>query len=174
MAIASEAAQFAMTTDDLSPGMRMLPEPLPVLPNPTSAGLTRVAEVLRSRDELWLSVAHSLIDGGSAAPTRIASLAGWEAWLHVWPAGSSSGWHRHEGPAASVVVSGHLRELRDTGAPGATGSSGAGRHALVNDSAEPAVTLHVYALASPYSGRAEAHRCRPARDVAARAAKEAS
>jgi hypothetical protein len=174
MTIAFETAHFATAPGGSPSGERVLPEPLPALLKPTRAGLARVAEVLLTRDELWLPVARALIDGGNVTPTRIASLGGWEAWLHVWPAGSSSGWHRHDGPSASAVVSGHLRELRDTGAPGATGSSGAGRHALVNDSVEQAVTLHVYALGSPHSGRAEAHRCRPAREVVARSVKEAS
>lgn len=136
---------------------------LPQLWRPTAAGLSRVADALMARRDLWLHIARGLADADPAAPTRIAALSGWEAWLHVWPAGASSGWHRHAGPTATAVVAGRLRELRDTGSPGPTGSAGAGRHALVNDAPEPAVTLQVYGPEKPFSARAQALLCRPAR-----------
>jgi hypothetical protein len=166
MTIVSETADF-VTVHAYSPSGAGVLEPLPVLRNPSSAGLARVTEVLLTRVELWRPLARGLVETASATPTRIAGLSGWEAWLHLWPAGSTSGWHRHAGPTASAVVLGHLSELRDAGGPGATGASGAGRHTLRNDSPEAAVTLHVYALASPFSGRAEADRCRPLGDATA-------
>lgn len=141
------------------------PSALPALINPGIAGLRRVAEVLVTRQELWLPLAGRVLDDGCAAPTRVAGLAGWEAWLHVWPAGASTAWHRHHGPVAAALISGELRELRDQ-RPRASGSSPHGsrphgRHALVNDGDTAAVTLNVYALPSPLAGRSEAQLCRP-------------
>jgi hypothetical protein len=174
MVTARESVHFVMNHVDLSLPGQGRPGALPVLPRATQAGLARVATLLVTRQELWSPLAQRLLEGGGTVPTRIAALDGWEAWLHVWPAGSSSGWHPHTGPTAAAVLQGQVREERAGSTPDATGRTGARRHAVFNDTAEPAVTLHVYGLPTPYSGRDEAVRCRPSRERMALAAREAS
>jgi hypothetical protein len=175
MATVRESVHFVMNHEDLPfPSGKARPGSLPVLPHATQAGLDRVASLLVTRQGLWSPLAQRLLEGDGAAATRIASLGGWEAWLHVWPPGSSSVWHRHAGPTTSAVLMGQVRESRAGGTPDATGRTGARRHALLNETAEPAVTLHVYGLATPYSGRDEAARCRPTSGRLAMSAREAS
>ena len=147
---------------------------LPALASPGRSGLRRVAELLITRQVLWQPLAEALLDDECPAPTRVAGLAGWEAWLHVWPAGASTPWHRHQGPVASALVRGELRELRDQRPRDASGSSPHVRHALVNDADVPAVTLNVYALRTPLAGRSEARLCRPAPWSAGQRVEEAS
>ncbi|MFE0704787.1 cysteine dioxygenase [Streptomyces sp. NPDC058872] len=75
---------------------------------------------------------------------------GYEVWLLSWVPGQGSGLHDH-GPSSGVltVLEGELTERTDRGAR--TLGAGAQRvfapgyvHEVVNDSLEPAVSLHVY------------------------------
>ena len=95
---------------------------------------------------------------------------GWDAWLIGWPAGSTTGWHDHQGSAGAMFVArGTLTEFSLPGgltstevrtrrigaargrAPGANfptnvRSFGPNHiHHVVNEYDEPAYSIHVYA-----------------------------
>ncbi|MFB8212405.1 MULTISPECIES: cysteine dioxygenase family protein [unclassified Streptomyces] len=81
---------------------------------------------------------------------RLRTGPGYEVWLLSWVPGQSSGLHDH-GPSSGVltVLDGELTERTDRGKR--TLGAGAQRvfapgyvHEVVNDSLEPAVSLHVY------------------------------
>ncbi|MFI8522733.1 cysteine dioxygenase [Streptomyces sp. NPDC085481] len=81
---------------------------------------------------------------------RLRTGPGYEIWLLSWLPGQSSGRHDH-GPSSGVltVLEGELTERTQRGAHAL--GSGAQRvfapgyvHEVVNDSLEPAVSLHVY------------------------------
>lgn len=81
---------------------------------------------------------------------RLLSLPGYDVWLLSWIPGQGSGLHDH-GPSSGVltVLDGELTERTDRGKR--TLGSGAQRvfapgyaHEVVNDSLEPAVSLHIY------------------------------
>ncbi|MFJ8664097.1 cysteine dioxygenase [Streptomyces sp. NPDC093795] len=89
---------------------------------------------------------------------RLRTGPGYEVWLLSWVPGQGSGLHDH-GVSSGVltVLAGELTERADRGAGGSAGRSartlapGAQRvfapgyvHEVVNDSLEPAVSLHVY------------------------------
>ncbi|MBA4866453.1 cysteine dioxygenase family protein [Streptomyces sp. PSKA54] len=81
---------------------------------------------------------------------RLRTGPGYEVWLLSWVPGQGSGLHDH-GPSSGVltVLGGQLTERTDRG----TRALGAGAqrvfapgyvHEVVNDSLEPAVSLHIY------------------------------
>ncbi|MEU1472344.1 cysteine dioxygenase family protein [Streptomyces sp. NPDC005761] len=81
---------------------------------------------------------------------RLRTGPGYEVWLLSWVPGQGSGLHDH-GPSSGVltVLDGELTERTDRGQR--TLDAGAQRvfapgyiHEVVNDSLEPAVSLHVY------------------------------
>ncbi|MFF2573986.1 cysteine dioxygenase [Streptomyces sp. NPDC058084] len=81
---------------------------------------------------------------------RLRTGPGYEVWLLSWLPGQGSGHHDH-GPSSGVLtlLEGELTERTDSGAGKIT--AGAQRvfapgyaHEVVNDSLEPAVSLHVY------------------------------
>ncbi|WP_405937027.1 cysteine dioxygenase family protein [Streptomyces sp. NBC_00726] len=81
---------------------------------------------------------------------RLRTCPGYEVWLLSWVPGQGSGLHDH-GPSSGVltVLDGELTERTDRGKR--TLGAGAQRvfapgyvHEVVNDSLEPAVSLHVY------------------------------
>ncbi|MGW0122424.1 cysteine dioxygenase [Streptomyces sp. NPDC003327] len=81
---------------------------------------------------------------------RLRTGPGYEVWLLSWVPGQGSGLHDH-GPSSGVltVLEGELTERTDRGVRKLSG--GAQRafapgyvHEVVNDSLEPAVSLHVY------------------------------
>lgn len=81
---------------------------------------------------------------------RLRTGPGYEVWLLSWVPGQGSGLHDH-GPSSGVltVLDGELTERTDRGKR--TLGAGAQRvfapgyvHEVVNDSLEPAVSLHVY------------------------------
>ncbi|NEC07031.1 cysteine dioxygenase family protein [Streptomyces sp. SID7909] len=81
---------------------------------------------------------------------RLRTGPGYEVWLLSWVPGQGSGLHDH-GPSSGVltVLDGELTERTDQGKR--TLGAGAQRvfapgyvHEVVNDSLEPAVSLHVY------------------------------
>lgn len=85
---------------------------------------------------------------------RLQTGPGYEVWLLSWLPGQSSGLHDHGGSSGVLtVLRGALRE-RALGSHGETvrGLAGGGQrafapgyvHEVVNDSLEPAVSLHVY------------------------------
>ncbi|MFF9349645.1 cysteine dioxygenase [Streptomyces sp. NPDC014734] len=86
---------------------------------------------------------------GSAPAGRAAPL-GYEIWLLSWVPGQGSGRHDH-GPSSGLltVLDGRLTEHSARGtrilAPGAQRVFAPGyTHEVVNDSLEPAVSLHIY------------------------------
>ncbi|MFJ5096939.1 cysteine dioxygenase [Streptomyces sp. NPDC088557] len=81
---------------------------------------------------------------------RLRTGPGYEVWLLSWVPGQGSGGHDH-GPSSGVltVLAGELTERTDRGArtltPGGERVFAPGYvHEVVNDSLEPAVSLHVY------------------------------
>lgn len=111
---------------------------------------------------------------------RLRTGPGYEVWLLSWVPGQGSGAHGH-GPSSGVltVLEGELTERNDRG----TRKLGAGAqyvsvpghvHEVVNDSLEPAVSLHVYfpgltempmyeaTAQAPARAAAEAHAQAPA------------
>ncbi|WP_327259177.1 MULTISPECIES: cysteine dioxygenase [unclassified Streptomyces] len=101
--------------------------------------------------------------GSAAGQTPL----GYEVWLLSWVPGQGSGRHDH-GPSSGVltVLDGRLTEHTERGtrtlAPGAQRVFAPGYvHEVVNDSIEPAVSLHIY-----YPGLTEmpmhAAQCAPA------------
>jgi hypothetical protein len=119
----------------------------------TGAALARVAEVLATRERLWVPLVQRVLGDGCPATTRVAAAEIWEAWLQVWPAGGAAAWHAHERASAHVVLAGALHESRDA----------QGRHRLVAEPGGMAASLHVYAPVGFGAGRAEAQLCRPTR-----------
>ncbi|MFD4138987.1 MULTISPECIES: cysteine dioxygenase [unclassified Streptomyces] len=102
---------------------------------------------------------------------RLRTGPGYEIWLLSWVPGQGSGLHDH-GPSSGVltVLDGELTERTDRSGRGERSlTAGAQRvfapgyvHEVVNDSLEPAVSLHVY-----YPGLTEMpmHAARCAQDV---------
>ncbi|MEW2632676.1 cysteine dioxygenase family protein [Streptomyces sp. NPDC048389] len=81
---------------------------------------------------------------------RLHTGPGYEVWLLSWVPGQGSGLHDH-GPSSGVltVLQGELTERTERGerslAPGSQRVFAPGyAHEVVNDSLEPAVSLHVY------------------------------
>ncbi|MFI0938021.1 cysteine dioxygenase [Streptomyces sp. NPDC021020] len=131
-----------------------LPHLLPPVPqHPATvadfAGLARAVAADRAQ---WEPLVR--YDATTRWYARLRTGPGYEVWLLSWLPGQGSGLHDH-GPSSGVltVLAGSLRES----ARGATGAAvrvlGAGAqrafapgyvHEVVNDSLEPAVSLHVY------------------------------
>ncbi|MFJ6633729.1 cysteine dioxygenase [Streptomyces sp. NPDC091376] len=100
---------------------------------------------------------------------RLRTGPGYEVWLLSWVPGQGSGLHDH-GPSSGVltVLDGELTERTATGAerslaPGAQRVFAPGYvHEVVNDSLEPAVSLHIYFPGLTEMPMHTAH-CSPAR-----------
>lgn len=131
-------------------------QPLPVLLESTPAALAQLACVLATRVELWRPVLQ--LDPDRRWYARVAGGEGWEAWLHTWLPGQTTGPHRHDGAAgAFTVLSGELEERL----PRAGGGSRRYRspdvrafdrdheHELVGTGSGAAASLHVYAPPLP-------------------------
>jgi predicted metal-dependent enzyme (double-stranded beta helix superfamily) len=131
-----------------------LPHLLPPVPQHPGtvaefAGLARAIAADRAR---WAPVVR--YDTASRWYSRLHTGPGYEVWLLSWLPGQGSGPHDH-GRSSGVltVLDGELREHARTarGEARRTLSRGAQRvfapgyvHEVVNDSLEPAVSLHVY------------------------------
>lgn len=109
------------------------------------AGLARSIGADRSR---WAPLVR--YDATTRWYHRLLSLPGYDVWLLSWVPGQGSGLHDH-GLSSGVltVLDGELTERTDRGQR--TLGSGAQRvfapgyvHEVVNDSLEPAVSLHIY------------------------------
>ncbi|OKK11301.1 cysteine dioxygenase family protein [Streptomyces sp. NBC_00341] len=109
------------------------------------AGLARSIADDRSR---WAPLVQ--YDATTRWYHRLLSRPGYDVWLLSWIPGQGSGLHDH-GPSSGVltVLDGELTERTDRGKR--TLGSGAQRvfapgyaHEVVNDSLEPAVSLHIY------------------------------
>jgi quercetin dioxygenase-like cupin family protein len=139
-----------------------------VPPAPGSAdGLAAVALALAARPRLWRPLVRFDTEDRyyTRLPARLdASIEtpadGFEAWLLTWLPGQRTGWHDHGGSAGAVtVVVGELAESTLAGSeidpvrrrrltPGDVRPFGRNhRHEMLNASAAPAVSLHVYAPA---------------------------
>jgi quercetin dioxygenase-like cupin family protein len=88
---------------------------------------------------------------------RLADEPAYDAWLIAWPRGSGLGLHDHGGSCAAVLVvdgelveryvtGGHRHDVRTrTVGAGELVTFGAGHvHALHNDAADEALSVHVY------------------------------
>lgn len=131
-----------------------LPHLLPPVPQHPStvaefAGLARSIAADRAR---WAPLVR--YDATTRWYARLQTGPGYEVWLLSWLPGQSSGLHDH-GRSSGVltVLQGELREraLTARGETGRALAAGAQRafapgyvHEVVNDSLEPAVSLHVY------------------------------
>ncbi|MFE4874397.1 cysteine dioxygenase [Streptomyces sp. NPDC056682] len=121
----------------------------PARPHPVTvaefAGLARSIAADRSQ---WAHLVQ--YDATSRWYHRLRTGPGYEVWLLSWVPGQGSGAHDH-GASSGVltVLDGELTERTERGA--GTLTSGSQRvfapgyvHEVVNDSLEPAVSLHVY------------------------------
>jgi hypothetical protein len=164
-----------------------LPHLLPPVPQHPStvaefAGLARSIAADRAR---WAPLVH--YDATTRWYARLATGPGYEVWLLSWLPGQSSGLHDH-GSSSGVLtlLQGALRErtLASDGSGGSGGETtraltvGAQRafapgyvHEVVNDSLEPAVSLHVYfpglTEMTPHGCTASAPRTHASRAAAA-------
>lgn len=134
-----------------------LPHLLPPVPQHpgTVAEFAGLARTLAADRAHWAPLVR--YDATSRWYTRLRKGPGYEVWLLSWLPGQSSGLHDHGGSSAVLTVLDgtlHERSLTRAGDGGETRRSlspGAQRafapgyvHEVVNDSLEPAVSLHVY------------------------------
>ncbi|WP_031068325.1 cysteine dioxygenase [Streptomyces sp. NRRL S-118] len=109
------------------------------------AGLARSIAADRAR---WAPLVQ--YDATSRWYHRLRTGPGYEVWLLSWVPGQGTGLHDHGGSSGVLtVLEGRLTERTDRGArklsPGAQRVFAPGyAHEVVNDSLEPAVSLHVY------------------------------
>jgi quercetin dioxygenase-like cupin family protein len=114
----------------------------------TVAGFAGLARAIAADREQWAP--HVQYDATTRWYHRLRTGPGYEVWLLSWVPGQGSGAHDH-GTSSGVltVLQGELTERNDKGArtlgAGAQYVSVPGHvHEVVNDSLEPAVSLHVY------------------------------
>ncbi|GAA2414715.1 cysteine dioxygenase family protein [Streptomyces glaucosporus] len=121
--------------------------PVPAHPS-TVAGFAGLARTIAADRAAWTPLVR--YDATTRWYHRLRTGPGYEVWLLSWLPGQGSGHHDH-GPSSGVltVLDGELTE-RSAGRVRALGS-GAQRvfapgyaHEVVNDTLEPAVSLHVY------------------------------
>ncbi|SED49452.1 Cysteine dioxygenase type I [Streptomyces sp. 2131.1] len=114
----------------------------------TVAEFVGLARTIAADRDLWAPLVQ--YDATSRWYHRLRKGPGYEVWLLSWVPGQGSGLHDH-GPSSGVltVLDGELTERTDRGKR--TLGAGAQRvfapgylHDVVNDSLEPAVSLHVY------------------------------
>ncbi|MEU5824498.1 cysteine dioxygenase family protein [Streptomyces sp. NPDC047803] len=114
----------------------------------TVAEFVGLARTIAADRGLWAPLVQ--YDATSRWYHRLRAGLGYEVWLLSWVPGQGSGLHDH-GPSSGVltVLDGELTERTDRGKR--TLGAGAQRvfapgylHEVVNDSLEPAVSLHVY------------------------------
>lgn len=159
-----------------------LPHLLPPVPQHPGtvaefAGLARAIAADRAR---WAPVVR--YDATTRWYARLDTGPGYEVWLLSWLPGQTSGRHDH-GRSSGVltVLDGELSESALTARGQTTRALGPGAqrafapgyvHEVVNDSLEPAVSLHVY---FPGLTRMTPHtRCSRAAGPAARAVRDAA
>jgi quercetin dioxygenase-like cupin family protein len=121
--------------------------PAPAHPD-TVAGFAGLAHTIASDRAAWEPLVR--YDATTRWYHRLRTGPGYEVWLLSWLPGQVSGLHDH-GPSSGVltVLDGTLTEYtRGSGrglAPGAQRVFAPGYvHEVVNDSLEPAVSLHIY------------------------------
>ncbi|MFE6766631.1 cysteine dioxygenase [Streptomyces sp. NPDC057689] len=114
----------------------------------TVAEFVGLARTIAADRDLWAPLVQ--YDATSRWYHRLRQGPGYEVWLLSWVPGQGSGLHDH-GPSSGVLtmLDGELTERTDRGKR--TLGAGAQRvfapgylHEVVNDSLEPAVSLHVY------------------------------
>ncbi|WP_405898060.1 cysteine dioxygenase family protein [Streptomyces sp. NBC_00727] len=114
----------------------------------TVAEFVGLARTIAADRDRWAPLVQ--YDATSRWYHRLHNGLGYEVWLLSWVPGQGSGLHDH-GPSSGVltVLDGELTERTDRGKR--TLGAGAQRvfapgylHEVVNDSLEPAVSLHVY------------------------------
>lgn len=123
--------------------------PVPAHPSTVSAFAGLARTIAADRDG-WAPLVR--YDATSRWYHRLRTGPGYEVWLLSWVPGQSSGAHDH-GRSSGVltVLQGELTERVGTRGVGHTLRAGAQRvfapgyvHDVVNDSLEPAVSLHIY------------------------------
>ncbi|HEY5836862.1 cysteine dioxygenase [Streptomyces sp.] len=143
-----------------------LPHLLPPVPQhpSTVAEFAGLARSIAADRERWAPLVR--YDATTRWYARLLTGPGYEVWLLSWLPGQSSGLHDHGGSCGVLtVLDGALREraLPARGESARTLATGAQRafapgylHEVVNDSLEPAVSLHVYfpglTEMTPYAG----------------------
>ncbi|MEV5606626.1 cysteine dioxygenase family protein [Streptomyces sp. NPDC052299] len=114
----------------------------------TVAEFVGLARAIASDRDQWTPLVR--YDATTRWYHRLRQGPGYEVWLLSWVPGQGSGLHDH-GPSSGVltVLDGELTERTDRGKR--TLGAGAQRvfapgyvHEVVNDSLEPAVSLHIY------------------------------
>ncbi|MFI8941476.1 cysteine dioxygenase [Streptomyces syringium] len=153
--------------------------PVPAHPS-TVAEFAGLARGIAADRDSWAHLVR--YDAASRWYHRLRTGPGYEVWLLSWVPGQGSGQHDH-GPSSGVltVLSGELTELT-----GPTGAAAGDRrrlragdqrvfapgyaHEVVNDSLEPAVSLHIY---SPGLTEMPMHHAAPAASLVPSAAQGA-
>ncbi|NYV76556.1 cysteine dioxygenase family protein [Streptomyces sp. UH6] len=120
----------------------------------TVADFTRLARTIAADRPRWEHLVR--YDATTRWYHRLSTGPGHEVWLLSWLPGQTTGLHHH-GPSSGVltVLDGTLTERNAAGGPSGSArrvlEPGAQRvfapqhlHEIVNDSLEPAVSLHVY------------------------------
>ncbi|MFE5855120.1 cysteine dioxygenase [Streptomyces sp. NPDC056500] len=122
-------------------------QPAPEHPS-TVSDFVRLARTITADRARWAHLVQ--YDAASRWYHRLATGPGHEVWLLSWVPGQRSGLHDH-GPSSGVltVLEGRLTERTPRGSRELT--TGSQRvfapgyvHEVVNDSLEPAVSLHIY------------------------------
>ncbi len=125
----------------------LAPEPLA---HPTTVGdFAALARRVAADGDRWRSLVR--YDALTRWYARLETGPGYEVWLLSWLPGQGSGAHDHGGSSAVMtVLQGELTEL-GAGRGSRSLAAGAQRviapgyvHEVVNDTLEPAVSLHVY------------------------------
>ncbi|WP_308014051.1 cysteine dioxygenase [Streptantibioticus parmotrematis] len=131
-----------------------LPHLLPPVPRhpATVAEFAGLARSVAADRERWAPLVR--YDATTRWYARLATGPGYEVWLLSWVPGQGTGPHDHgDSSGVLTVLAGELTERsitpggerRDTLRPGAVRVAAPGHvHEVVNDSLEPAVSLHVY------------------------------
>jgi quercetin dioxygenase-like cupin family protein len=155
----------------------------PALAHPvTVAGFAGLARTIAADRARWAPLVR--YDATTRWYARLETGPGYEVWLLSWLPGQSSGLHDHgDSSGVLTVLEGALSERTGTGtgtgtarrslAPGAQRVFAPGYvHEVVNDSLEPAVSLHIY-----FPGLTEmpmhTARCAPTAEAPAEAPVEA-
>lgn len=141
----------------------------PVAQHPvTVAGFAGLARTIAADRARWAPLVQ--YDATTRWYARLETGPGYEVWLLSWLPGQSSGLHDHgDSSGVLTVLEGELSErgraARRSLAPGAQRVFAPGYvHEVVNDSLEPAVSLHIYfpgLTEMPMHAPAQAAQCAP-------------
>lgn len=159
-----------------------VPHLLPPVPRHpvTVAGFVGLARTIAADRDRWAPLVQ--YDATTRWYARLETGPGYEVWLLSWLPGQSSGLHDHgDSSGVLTVLQGELSERTRSGhrslAPGAQRAFAPGYvHEVVNDSLEPAVSLHIYfpgLTEMPMHTGTDAAQCAPRAEAPAQAHVEA-